>query len=148
LTDGLTIAQAVAEDGRLTKLTAALEKTGLAETLSEPGSFTLLAPTDEAFSDLPQDYVDELFANPDGELRDILLMHVLPIRVTAAEIPDELIVGTLGGNTIQFAVADETLMIDGATIVQSAEIVQTDIEASNGVIHVIDTVLLPVPTGG
>jgi transforming growth factor-beta-induced protein len=131
-----SIVDIAAEDGRFSTLVAAVEAAGLAETLSGEGSFTVFAPTDEAFAALPEGTVEGLLADIPA-LTDILLYHVLEGAVMAAEVVDLNSAKTLQGQSVDISTEDGKVMIDGA------EVLITDIEASNGVIHVIDSVILP-----
>ena len=126
--------------GSFTTLVAAVEAAGLVDTLKGEGPFTVFAPTDEAFAALPKETLDALLADPSGDLTQILLYHVVPGKVMAADVTDGLEAATVQGSTVKFTVADGKVMINDATIVT------TDIETSNGVIHVIDAVILP-PSG-
>ena len=124
--------------GSFTTLVAAVEAAGLVDTLKSEGPFTVFAPTDEAFAALPAGTVDALLADPTGDLTQILLHHVVSGKVMAADVTDGLSADTVQGSAVSFTVAD-----DGSVMINDATIVTTDIEASNGVIHVIDAVLLP-----
>ncbi|WP_299024088.1 fasciclin domain-containing protein [uncultured Thermanaerothrix sp.] len=126
------------EDGRFTTLVAAVKAAGLVETLKGEGPFTVFAPTDEAFAKLPEGTLETLL-KPENkqQLTDILLYHVLPGKVMAAEVKDGLIADTALGTSVFFKVDM------GKAYINEAQIIITDIEASNGVIHVIDTVILP-----
>ncbi len=132
-----TIPEVAAAAGNFNTLLAAVTAAGLAETLSGEGPFTVFAPTDEAFAALPAGTVEALLADPAGDLTQILLYHVVPGKVMAADVSDGLEADTAQGGKVAFTVADGKVMINGANIVA------TDIEASNGVIHVIDAVILP-----
>lgn len=123
--------------GSFTTLVAAVEAAGLVETLKGEGPFTVFAPSDEAFAKLDQATLDGLLADPTGQLTQILLYHVVPGAVIAADVTDGMEAATVQGGTVNFTVNNGTVMINDANIVS------TDIVASNGVIHVIDTVLLP-----
>jgi len=132
-----TIVEIAAADGRFTTLVTAVQAAGLVETLSAEGPFTVFAPTDEAFADLPEGTLEKLLEDPEGDLKDILLYHVVPGKYMAEEVvkKDRL-----------FTALDEKVKIDvegKRVFVNDAKIIITDIEASNGVIHVIDSVLLP-----
>jgi len=116
----------------------AASATGLADTLSSEGPFTLFAPNDAAFAALPEGSVDELMADPSGELTNIVKYHVVPGIVMSADFVDGQQLVTLSGDTITITVDGDTIMVDGASILYP------DIESTNGVIHVIDTVLQPV----
>ncbi len=123
--------------GGFENLVAAVEAAGLVEALKGEGPFTVFAPTDEAFAALPEGTLETLLADPEGDLTQILLYHVVPGKVMAADVSDGLEAETLQGESVSFTIEGDAVMINGATIVA------TDIEASNGVIHVIDAVILP-----
>jgi uncharacterized surface protein with fasciclin (FAS1) repeats len=118
-------------------LVAALDAAELAEVLSGEGPYTVFAPTDEAFAALPEGTVANLLKpeNKD-QLIQLLTYHVVPAKVTASEITEGT-VETVEGDTVTLSVADGTVMVNDATVVQS------DIMGSNGVIHAIDKVILP-----
>ena len=125
-------------DGRFTTLVAAVQAAGLVDTLKSEGPFTVFAPTDEAFAKLPAGTIEALLKPENKEqLTDILLYHVLPGKVMAASVSDGLIADTALGTSVFFKVDM------GKAYINEAQIIITDIEASNGVIHVIDTVILP-----
>ena len=126
--------------GSFTTLVAAVEAAGLVDTLKGEGPFTVFAPTDDAFAALPEGTVDTLLEDPSGDLTQILLYHVVPGKVMAADVSDGLEAETAQGSMVSFSVSDGSVMINDANIVT------TDIETSNGVIHVIDAVILP-PSG-
>ena len=121
--------------GSFGTLVAAVQAAGLEEALRGEGPFTVFAPTDEAFAKLPAGTVDSLLADPEA-LSATLLYHVVSGKVMAADVTDGLTADTLNGAPVSFHVADGVMIND-------ANITATDIEASNGVIHVIDTVILP-----
>jgi len=128
------------EDGRFTTLVAAVEAAGLVDTLKSEGPFTVFAPTDDAFAKLPEGTIDALLEDI-PQLTDILLYHVVPGKVMASDVValDSQDAGTaLEGKAITISIDGENVMLNEQTMV-----IITDIEASNGVIHVIDTVLLP-----
>lgn len=137
-----TIAEIVADNPEFSTLLAAVEAAGLAETLSGDGPFTVFAPTDAAFAELPAGTLDTLLrpANQD-QLAAILTYHVVPAEVMASDVkPGE--VPTV--NSTPFTVAldgEEVAITDGQG--NQANVIETDIDASNGVVHVIDSVLLP-----
>ena len=131
------IVEIAVADGRFTTLVAAVQAAGLVDTLSGPGPFTVFAPTDDAFAKLPAGTVDTLLMDPQGDLTQILLYHVVPGKYMAADVVKETSLMTAQGSPLTVSVSGSTVMVDGATIVI------TDIEASNGVIHVIDAVMLP-----
>lgn len=125
--------------GSFTTLVAAVEAAGLVETLKSDGPLTVFAPTDDAFAALPEGTVETLLADPSGTLRDILLYHVVGGKVMAGDVVgmDGAVVETVGGNSFTITISDGNVMINDAMVVT------TDIETSNGVIHVIDTVIVP-----
>lgn len=118
-------------------LVAALQATGLDSALADTGPFTVFAPTDDAFAKLPEGTVESLLQNP-TQLADILKYHVVAGKVMSDQVTDGLEAPTLQGASLMFTV-DE----DGTVMVNGAKVVQADVDATNGVIHVVDTVLLP-----
>ena len=122
--------------GSFNPLVAAVKAAGLVETLQSDGPFTVFAPTDEAFAKLPAGTVDNLLANPD-KLKQILLYHVVPGKVTANDVVSLSEATTAEGSEIDITVDGSSVMIN------NAKVVKTDVMASNGVIHVIDTVIIP-----
>jgi uncharacterized surface protein with fasciclin (FAS1) repeats len=124
--------------GSFDTLVAAVQAAGLEDALRGEGPYTVFAPTDEAFAALPEGTLESLLADPEGDLQQILLYHVLSGQVKAADVSDGLMAETLQGSSVSFAVHG-----DGAVSIDDAIIVTTDIKASNGVIHVIDAVILP-----
>lgn len=132
----VNIVEAAQEAGQFTTLLAAAEAAGLVEALSGDGPLTVFAPTDEAFAALPAGTVESLLADPQGALTQILLYHVVPGKVMAADVTDGLEAETLQGGILRFTVSDGVMVND-------ANVIATDVAASNGVIHVIDSVLLP-----
>jgi len=123
--------------GSFKTLVAAVQAAELVDTLKGEGPFTVFAPSDEAFAKIDKATLDSLLADPKGQLTQILLYHVVPGKVMAAAVTDGLEADTAQGGKVKFTVKDGKVMINDATIVS------TDIEASNGVIHVIDTVIMP-----
>ena len=129
-------------DGRFTTLVAAVQAAGLVETLKGEGPFTVFAPTDEAFAKLPAGTVEDLLKPENLEtLKNILLYHVVAGKVMAADVV------TLDGKMADTALEGKQISItvkDGKVFLNDTiEVIITDIETSNGVIHVIDAVLLP-----
>jgi uncharacterized surface protein with fasciclin (FAS1) repeats len=124
--------------GSFKTLATALQAAGLVDTLKGKGPYTVFAPTDEAFAKLPAGTVEDLLKPENKEkLRAILLYHVVAGKVTAKQVMKMKSAKTLNGESVTIAVKDGKVMVNNATVTQA------DIEASNGVIHVIDTVLLP-----
>jgi uncharacterized surface protein with fasciclin (FAS1) repeats len=135
--NGISIVDAATTASNLTTLAAALEAAGLIETLSGDGPFTVFAPTDDAFNALPQGALDDLLADPDGALTDVLLYHVVSGEVFSTDLSDGMTVETLGGQTLTITVGEDGVLINNANVIVA------DVNASNGVIHLIDAVLLP-----
>ena len=130
--------------GNFTTLAAALEAAGLVDTLKGPGPFTVFAPTDDAFAALPAGTVDTLLKDPKGDLTAILTYHVVPGKVMAADVVklDGQKVKTVQGGELTIGVdGDKVTLTDAAG--NTVNVTMTDVEASNGVIHVIDGVLMP-----
>ncbi len=111
--------------------------TDLVDDLSGPGPFTVFAPTDDAFAKLDPAVLDDLLNNNTAALADILLYHVVSGAVMSTDLSDGMTADTLQGESLNVAISADGVMINDAMVVVA------DIEASNGVIHVIDTVLLP-----
>ena len=132
------IVATAAAAGSFNTLTAALKAADLTHALEGKGPFTVFAPTDEAFSKLPPGTVESLLKPENKDkLRAILTYHVVAGKVTAAQATKLSSAKTLNGQNLTITVHDGTVMIN------NAKVVKTDIAASNGVIHVIDTVILP-----
>jgi uncharacterized surface protein with fasciclin (FAS1) repeats len=129
------IVQAAGDAGSFSTLLAAAQAAGLAETLQEGGPFTVFAPTDEAFAKLPEGTVEALLDDPET-LRSILLYHVVGGEVESGQVVQLSSVSTLQGGELKVSAEDGVKVND-------ANVVAVDIQASNGVIHVIDTVLIP-----
>jgi len=124
--------------GSFTTLAKALQAAGLVDTLAGKGPFTVFAPTDEAFAKLPEGTIEELLKPENkAKLQAILTYHVVPGKVMASQVVGLKSAKTVNGESVTIAVMDGGVMID------NAHVVKTDIATSNGVIHVIDTVLLP-----
>ena len=124
--------------GSFKTLVAAVQAAGLVETLKGAGPFTVFAPTDEAFGKLPACTVETLLKPENkAKLVAVLTYHVVPGKVMAADVVKITEAPTVQGSKVKVKVEDCTVMIDGA------KVVKTDIETSNGVLHVIDAVILP-----
>ncbi|PRY21735.1 putative surface protein with fasciclin (FAS1) repeats [Aliiruegeria haliotis] len=125
-------------DGSFDTLVAAVSAAGLVDTLKGDGPFTVFAPTDEAFAALPAGTVEDLLKpeNKD-QLVEILTYHVVPAKVMADDVAGQ----TVSARTVN----GEKLLVDGrkGVMINEAEVVQADIMASNGIIHVVDKVILP-----
>ena len=124
--------------GTFQTLVAAVQAAGLVETLQGAGPFTVFAPTDEAFAKLPAGTVEKLLADP-AALRKVLTYHVVPGKVMAADVlrAGSANPATVQGQALTIRVEGGKVRVDGATVIAA------DVAASNGVIHVIDTVVLP-----
>jgi uncharacterized surface protein with fasciclin (FAS1) repeats len=121
--------------GTFNTLVAAVTAAGLVDTLKGEGPFTVFAPTDEAFAALPEGTVEALLEDI-PTLTAILTYHVVPGAVMSGDLSDGMMAATVNGQEVTIGVGD-TVTVDGATVIQA------DIEATNGVIHVIDAVILP-----
>ena len=131
-----TIVDIAVGDDRFQTLVAALQAADLVETLQGEGPFTVFAPTDDAFAKLPEGTVDALLKDI-AALTDILLYHVMSGNVMAADVVKLDMATTVQGEMV-------TVTVDGDTVrINDAQVVITDIQASNGTIHAIDTVLVP-----
>lgn len=121
-----------------TTLVAAVSAAGLVETLSGDGPFTVFAPTNAAFAALPEGTVDNLL-KPEmkDQLTGVLTYHVVAGNVLSGDLSDGLVVTTLNGQELTVSIKDGKVMINGATVVAA------DLAGTNGVVHVIDAVLLP-----
>ena len=134
-----TIVDVAVADGRFTTLVAAVEAAGLVETLSGEGPFTVFAPTDDAFGALPAGTLDSLLLPENKQqLTDILTYHVVSGKVMAADVVTLTSAPTVLGKDITITVKDGKVYLN-----DTVQVIITDVEASNGVIHVIDAVLLP-----
>ena len=123
--------------GSFETLVAAVQAAGLVETLKGDGPFTVFAPTDDAFAALPAGTVESLLLPENIDtLTAILTFHVVPGKVMSGDLTDNMMAATVQGGEI-------TIDLDNGVMVQDANVVTADIETSNGVIHVIDKVLLP-----
>ena len=118
-------------------LVAAVKAADLVETLKGDGPFTVFAPTNEAFAALPEGTVEDLLKpeNKD-QLTAILTYHVVPGKVMSGDLSNNMMAATVQGGEV-------TIMTEGGVTVDGANVVQPDIETSNGVIHVIDGVIMP-----
>ncbi len=137
-----TIVDIAVADGRFTTLVAAVQAAGLVETLSGEGPFTVFAPTDDAFKALPAGTLDELL-KPENkqQLTDILLYHVIPGKVMAADVTG--LNGKMADTALEGKQVGIKVDMGSVYLNENTKVIITDIEASNGVIHVVDSVLLP-----
>lgn len=124
--------------GNFTTLVAAVKAAGLVDTLKGPGPFTVFAPTDEAFAKLPAGTLDSLLKPENkAKLQSILTYHVIAGKVMAADVVKLTSAKTVEGQSVSIKT------MNGGVMVDSAHVIKTDIVTSNGVIHVIDSVILP-----
>lgn len=135
----LDIVDNAAKASNVTTVVAAVKAAGLVDTLKGPGPFTVFAPTNDAFAKLPAGTVDTLL-KPDmkADLTSILTYHVVAGRYTAADLKDGMTLTTVNGATLKVANVNGKVTINGSAMVQTADVI-----SSNGVTHVIDTVLMP-----
>jgi uncharacterized surface protein with fasciclin (FAS1) repeats len=126
--------------GMFNTLVAAVKAAGLVETLKGAGPFTVFAPTDEAFKKLPPGTVEALLKDT-AKLKEVLTYHVVPGKVMAADVVKLKEAKTVQGQSVKIAVDGSTVSVDGAKVIKA------DVAASNGVIHVIDTVIMPKSKG-
>ncbi|MCQ1536672.1 PGF-pre-PGF domain-containing protein [Methanosarcina sp. KYL-1] len=131
------IIETLGADESFTTFVSSLEAANLAETLSGEGPFTVFAPVDDAFAALPEGTLDALMSDTE-KLTEILLYHIADVKIMAADAGSLASISTLQGGDITVSVAG-----DGRVFIGDAEIILKDIEASNGVIHAIDTVMVP-----
>lgn len=130
------IVEIAVADGRFSTLVTALQEAELVETLSGEGPFTVFAPTDEAFAKIPEETLNEILADKE-QLTSILTYHVIAGKVMASDVVELTSAETVQGGELEIEVTGNEVMVNNANVIV------TDIEASNGVIHVIDTVLIP-----
>jgi transforming growth factor-beta-induced protein len=131
-----TIVDVAVQDGRFETLVAAITAADLAGILSSEGPFTVFAPTDDAFAALPMGTVEGLLQDIPA-LSKVLLYHVVSGEVSASAVMELSEAETVGGQSVSITV------LDGEVFIDDAKVIITDIQASNGIIHVIDSVLLP-----
>lgn len=134
--DKKNIVETAAAAGNFTTLAKALEAAGLVDTLKGPGPFTVFAPTDEAFAKLPAGTLDSLLQDKE-KLKQVLLYHVVSGKVIAKDASKLKSTKTVEGSSAKINTSKGQVMID------SAKVVKADILATNGVIHVIDKVIMP-----
>ena len=131
-----TIATLAAKTPQLSTLLALVKKAGLADELSAPGALTVFAPTNAAFAKVPKATLNALAKNP-AALKRVLLYHVVAGKVTAAKVVKLKSAKTLAGPSVRIRVTGMTVRINDARVTTA------DVKASNGVVHVIDRVLIP-----
>ena len=129
------IVETAREAGSFQTLLTAVDAAGLGERLADGGPFTVFAPTDDAFAAVPQETMDGLLADASALTR-VLTYHVVPGRITSAQITHDTEQRTVEGGVLK-------LGVNGGVTVNDATVIQADVEAENGVIHIIDRVLIP-----
>jgi len=135
--EDMNIVETAQEAGSFTTLLAAAEAAGLVDTLTGEGPFTVFAPTDEAFAALPEGTVEGLLQEENrDQLVAILTYHVVAGEVMSTDLVDDMTAATVQG-------AEITIDLDDGVMVNDANVITADVDASNGVIHVIDKVILP-----
>lgn len=133
----MDIVDTAVDAGTFNTLVAAVEAAGLVDTLKSEGPFTVFAPTDDAFAALPEGTVESLLMEENrDQLVAILTYHVVPGAVMSGDLSDGMMAATVQGGEVMIGT-------EGGVTVNEANVVAADIEASNGVIHVIDAVILP-----
>jgi len=130
-----TVVDVAEQAGSFSTLLTAVEAAGLTATLKGDGPFTVFAPTDAAFAALPEGTLESLLADKEA-LTEVLTYHVVAGKVTAADVAGMSPLESLQGSSL-------TVTTDGGVAIEGAGVVQADVMADNGVIHVIDTVLVP-----
>lgn len=139
--DSVNIIRKVTSDADFSTLYSAIRQAGLEATLSNPGPFTVFAPTNKAFNDLPAGTLRNLMRGRSKEtLSSILRFHVVPGRITMADLEDGQKLKTVNGEELSVT------RLNGRVAVNGVELNQSDLEVANGVIHVLDKVLLPPHT--
>ncbi len=132
----MNIVETAVAAGSFDTLVTAVQAAGLAETLSGEGPFTVFAPTDEAFAALPEGTLDGLLEDEEA-LASVLTYHVVAGKAMSGDLSDMMVLETVQGEEVTIYITDGNVMVNDANVVQA------DIETSNGVIHVIDKVILP-----
>ncbi len=132
-----TIAEKIIADSSQTILAKALNSTELIETLKKPGPFTVFTPTNEAFNKLPEGVLESLMGKRKNDFTNILSYHIVAGAIKASDLRDGERLKTLAGEELTVTVRNDKLMINGTNIIE------TDIESRNGLMHVIDGILFP-----
>jgi uncharacterized surface protein with fasciclin (FAS1) repeats len=136
--DAPSLVEVVVSTDALSTLETAVKEAGLVDALSGEGPFTVFAPTNDAFAALPEGTVESLLMDENIEkLKGILTYHVVPGELKASDLHDGQVLETLSGAPLRVTISDGTVMVGGATVVNP------NVEASNGVAHVISDVLMP-----
>lgn len=135
--ENLSIAEVLGRDGNFSIYLRAFDAAGLAGTLDGRGPYTVFAPTDEAFGRFPDAVMENLFSDPKGDLAEIVLYHMVPGRHAISGVAANRTVATVQGSPAPVDAGGGRVTVGGATVVRA------DIPAANGIIHVVDAVMLP-----
>lgn len=130
-----TVADTIASNPSLSTLNGLVVSAGLTDTLKGAGPFTVFAPSNDAFKDVPAKTMDELAKNP-ALLKSVLTYHVLPVKAAAADVKNSK-AKTVNGAEVELSKAGDMVTVESAVVTQA------DVPATNGVVHIIDTVLMP-----
>lgn len=130
------IVDTIIAKGTFNTLVTAIQEAGLTDTLKGPGPFTVFAPTDEAFARIPQANLDALLNNT-TELTDVLMYHIARGELTSENLTSQDSLETMGGQNLTITTNGNVIMVNNANVIEA------DIEATNGVVHVVDAVLTP-----
>jgi len=131
-----TLAQTIANNTNLTNFTSLLKKANLTNVLNGPGNYTVFAPDDAAFSKVDASTLAR-WQNNTTELQNVLYYHIVPMKLLSNNFTGSGTLNTLNGNSLPYSVTGTTLKVDNATVTKP------DINATNGVLHVIDNVMVP-----
>ena len=135
--ENLSIAEVLARDGNFSTFLQAFEAAGLTRTVDGPGPYTVFAPTDEAFEQVPDAMMEGLFNDPRGALAEIALYHMVPGRYTVSDLAANTTVATVQGSPASVDASGGEVAVGGAAVIRA------DIPAANGIVHVIDGVMVP-----
>ena len=136
-TNSKTIAENILNDSSYTTLAKALSSTDLIETLKKPGPFTIFTPTNSAFDKLPEGILESLMNARKKDFINILSYHIVAGAIRANDLKDGERLKTIAGEELTISLRNDKLMVNGTNVIES------DIEANNGMIHVIDGILFP-----
>lgn len=134
-----TIAEIIASDDNFETLLEAAETAGLDETLASPGNYTLFAPTDDAFAAVPGEFLNLALGDVEGQLTPLLLYHIVNDTLNINQVANSNLIPTLDGRPLFITTGDG----NSPVYINGTEVIISDIQASNGVIHVVDAVLVP-----
>ena len=135
--ENLSIAEVLARDGNFSTFLRAFQAAGLTRTVDGPGPYTVFAPTDEAVEQVPDAVMEGLFNDPRGALAEIALYHMVPGRYTVSDLAANTTVATVQGSPASVDASGGEVAVGGAAVIRA------DIPAANGIVHVIDGVMVP-----